>query len=292
MSKRLVFLGVLPLVLSMSTSAFAQTPNARKHFPSPQQPTQACALATPGPGFPVSGGKIVITKEVFDISTDVEGAIKATFGNDATIADWQTLKRLLPTHTELSNFIDRVGIPRQTQNGLCDNFLVSNGGRYRLANGYWLFIARHDGRVPNNWGVLDSIGNHTLDLGRRNHKSQALVFIPDNVEAPPSASAVAEAEALKRAAEEEALRKTAEAEAVQRSADESAKKAAEAEAARATAAEEAQRKTAEAAAYKKQIEQQQQQQKLIVISIAAFLFLLIGTAAIVFSSYGRNVFGR
>ncbi len=290
MSKRLVFLCVLPLVLC--TSASAQTPNARKYFLPPHQPTQACALATPGPGFPVSGGKIVITGEAFDKSTDVEGAIKATFGNDATISDWQTLKRLFSTQTDLSNFIDQVGIPRQTKNGPCDNFLVSNGGSYRLANGYWFFIARHDGKVPDNWGVLDSIGNHTLDLGRRNHKSQALVFIPDNVEAPPSASAVAEAEALKRAAEEEALRKTAEAEAVQRSADESAKKAAEAEAARATAAEEAQRKTAEAAAYKKQIEQQQQQQKLIVISIAAFLFLLIGTAAIVFSSYGRNVFGR
>ncbi len=277
----LVFLYVLPVALC--TGAFAQTPNARKYLPPVQQRTQACALAMPGPGFPVSGGKIVITREAFDISTDVEGAIKATFGNDATIANWQTLKRLLPTQTELSNSIDQVGIPRQTKNGPCDNFIVSNGGSYRLANGYWFFIARHDGKVPNNWGVLDSIGNHTFDLGRRNHKSQALVFIPDTVEAPPSASATAEAEALKRAAEEEALRKTAEAEAVQRSADESAKKTAEAEAARATAVEEAQRKTAEAEAYKKQIEEQQQQQKLIVISIVAFLFLLIGTAAIVLS---------
>lgn len=100
--------------------------------PPAHQPTQACPLATPGPGFPVSDGKYLITRDAFDIDTDVESAIKATFGNDATIADWQTLKRLVSTQTELSDFIDKVGIPHQAVNGPCDNFLVSNNGRYRL----------------------------------------------------------------------------------------------------------------------------------------------------------------
>ena len=291
--RRAADVGFAPAQANLARLSQAVAQQGQTGYPGPRIPpgpmaggqspsAPPCPVATPGPGFPVSGGKIVITREAFDISTDVEGAIKATFGNDATIADWQTLKRLLSTQTELSDFIEQVGIPRQTQNGPCDNFLVRNGGSFRLANGYWLFIARHDGRVPANWAVLDSIGNHTLDLGRWNHNSQALVFIPDNIGAPPSASPAGNADASKRAAEEEAQRKTAEAEAAQRSADESAKKAVEAEAARAAAAEQAQRKTAEAEAYKRQIEEQQRQQKLIFISTAAFL-VLIGTAvAIVF----------
>ena len=164
------------------------SPNVARNDPPPTQPTQACVVATPGPGFRVSGGTYVITREAFDVNTDVEGAIRAAFGNGATIADWQTLKGLLSTPTQLTKFFDEVGIPNQPINGPCDNFLVSNGGSYRLANGYWLFIARHDGRVPDNWAVLDSIGNHTLDLGRWTHKSQALVFVRDNPGEPSTSS--------------------------------------------------------------------------------------------------------
>ena len=58
---------------------------------------------------PLDGGKYVITTEAFDINTDVEGAIRAAFGNGATIADWQTLKGLLSTPTQLTKFVDQVG---------------------------------------------------------------------------------------------------------------------------------------------------------------------------------------
>jgi serine protease Do len=44
----------------------------------------------------------------------------------------------------------------------------------------WTFVARHDGKVPDNWLVLDSIDNHTLDLGRWSYRSQALVVINEN----------------------------------------------------------------------------------------------------------------
>jgi hypothetical protein len=173
------------LLLFLSTSALPQAPNN----PQLHQPTQLCSLATPGPGFSVNDGKYVITRNAFDISTDVESAVRKTFGNDATIADWQTLKRRFSTQTQLSNFIDQVGIPRQAVNGPRNNFLVSNSGSYRTANGYWLFVARHDGIVPGNWAVLDSVGNHTLDLGRWTHKSQALVFIPNTAVQPLPSSA-------------------------------------------------------------------------------------------------------
>ena len=217
-----------------------------------------CAPATPGPGFQASGGKYVITREIFDLSTDVEGAIKASLGDNAVIADWQTLKKVLSTKPQLANFINQVGIPTQTANGPCKNFLVSNGGRLRLGDGFWLFLARHDGRVPENWAVLDSIDNHSLDLGRWSYRSQALALIRDkSPEASTSTRAhadpkVAAAEAAKEAAEAEARRKAAEAEAEAQHkaavADEAEgeREVAEAEAAKQAAKAEAQQKAAEA----------------------------------------------
>ena len=78
-----------------------------------------------------------------------------------------------------------MGIPRQSVNGPCDNFLVSDGGPLRQANGLWTFLARHDGNVPDNWTVLDTIDNHTFDLGRWSYKSQALVVIQDEAAPGP-----------------------------------------------------------------------------------------------------------
>jgi hypothetical protein len=56
---------------------------------------------------------------------------------------------------ELQRFIEQVGITRQSQNGPCNNVFVSVGGRLKADNRYWLFLARHDGAVPDNWGVLE-----------------------------------------------------------------------------------------------------------------------------------------
>jgi hypothetical protein len=273
--------------LTIDASQIASPIVARNNLP-PQQPTQACPLATPGPGFPVSGGKIVITREAFDIGKGVEDAITATFGNDATIADWQTLKRLFSTQTELSNFIEQVGIPRQTQNGPCDNFLVSNEGRYRLANGYWLFLARHDGRVPENWAVLDSIGNHTLDLGRWTHKSQALVFIPNTAaqplpSSPPPPSAPpnnaqeaqqrAELEKAKQVAEDAERRRIAAEDAAKRAADEARRRAEETQRRQQAAEDDARRAADEA---QQQIEAERQKQN-IILGIAAGTIIVLGS---------------
>ena len=165
----------------------------------------------------------MITTEVFEISADVEAAIKTTLGNDVAIADWEALKRLFSTQRQLTRFIKQVGIPQQAFNGPCDNFLVSNGGSYRLPNGYWLFIARHDGNVPDNWAVLDSIDNHILDLGRWSWKSQALVFVPDNIHRPSASlgsAKITEAEAPKSTTDEDARRKIIAAQAAKRAAAE------------------------------------------------------------------------
>ncbi len=140
-----------------------------------------CVLAIPGSGFVANGRKFIITREAFNRDDDMEGRIKQLLGSQATLADWQTLKRLLSTKAQLAKFIDDVGLSKQSGNESCDNFLVANGGQFRLANGFWTFLTRHDGKVPNNYSALDSIGNHTLDLGRWSYKSQALVVISDSV---------------------------------------------------------------------------------------------------------------
>jgi len=136
-----------------------------------------CTEVSPGSGFETGGQRFVISKEAFDTNDDVERKVKETYGPNATIADWQTLKGLLATDAQLVEFIGAVGIPRQTTNGPCYNFLVSNHGQLKTSNRMWTFIARHDGKVPENWLVIDSIGNHGIDLGRWSYKSQALVVI-------------------------------------------------------------------------------------------------------------------
>ena len=104
MTKRLTFL--CALLLFLSTSANAENLNdLLRNFRDAnrqgmkQHSNQECIIALPGPGFHVNGGKYVLTKEAFDINTDVVSAIKAVLGNDASIADWQTLKRMFSTRT-------------------------------------------------------------------------------------------------------------------------------------------------------------------------------------------------
>ena len=147
-----------------------------------------CILATPGQGFPLGDSKIIITKEAFDINTDVETKIKQLLGSQVKLVEWQVLKTLLSTNGQLTEFIRGVGIPQQLANGPCDNFLVTNGGQLRTSDGHRTFIARHDGKVPENWLVLDSVGDHTLDLGRWSYKSQALVIIDNRGEVASDSS--------------------------------------------------------------------------------------------------------
>jgi hypothetical protein len=174
MLNRVAILCALALLLSVAAPAISQT-----------RQQGGCVLASPGVGFPFNGGKIVITSDAFATSDDVQGRIKAQLGNKAALADWQILKSVLSRTVALTKFIDQVGIPRQFANGPCDNFLVAVGGNFRLGNGLWWFLARHDGYVPSNWAVLDSIGDHTLDLGRWSYTSQALAFIPDEASPRP-----------------------------------------------------------------------------------------------------------
>jgi hypothetical protein len=260
--------------LAIDASQIASPITARNNPPQ-QQSTQPCTLATPGPGFSVSDGKYVITRDAFDTNTNVESAVKATFGNDATIADWQTLKRLFSTQTQLTDFIERVGIPNQAVNGPCDYFLVSNNGRYRLENGYWLFVARHDGIVPDNWAVLDTIGNHTLDMGRWMHKSQALVFISNKAQPLPSRSSQPsetsdDVREANRRAELQGAKHAAE----------------EAERRRIAADDDARHAVGEA---QQQVEAERQKRNIILAASAGVIILLCSVVAFVLTRKGRTV---
>ena len=128
MLNRVASLCALALLLSAAAPAISQT-----------RQQGGCILTSPGAGFPISGGKIVITRDAFATSDDVQGRIKALFGNKATLADWQTLKNVLSTTGALTKFVEHVGIPRQLANGPCDNFLVAVGGTLRFGNGLWTF---------------------------------------------------------------------------------------------------------------------------------------------------------
>ena len=193
--KRLVVVYLLTLIF-LGTNSFAQSPSdflrlfggyvqrgiiqAATPEPSDGQP---CTLSVPGPGYRVDDGTYVITREAFKYKTDVKSDIKSDLGERAIIADWKILKKVISSATQLSTFIEQVGIPRQADSR-CDNYLISNDGLLRQADGSWLFFARHDGTVPENWTVLDTIYSHSLDLGSWNYTAQALVFIPDSISQP------------------------------------------------------------------------------------------------------------
>jgi hypothetical protein len=173
----------LRVIVVDAPASSASAPVTSPAIPSlgPARELAVCLAASPGPGYRANGSKYVITPQAFDLNTNVREKIKSLYGETADLADWQTLKKVLSGKAELTQFIEHVGIPRQLINGPCDNFLVSNNGQLKLGDRFWLFLARHDGTVPNNWATVDSIGDHTLDLGRWSHKAQALVVIRENV---------------------------------------------------------------------------------------------------------------
>lgn len=85
---------------------------------------------------------------MFSIGEDVKRSIKLRYGDAAELADWDELKGILRLG-ELSEFIEQVGVPVQTDNSLCNNYLISYKGQ-TISGNAWLFLARHDGIVPDN----------------------------------------------------------------------------------------------------------------------------------------------
>jgi hypothetical protein len=114
---------------------------------------------------------------VFPPSASLEKEIHDRYLNNAELADWDDLKAILVNEDEIRKFIQDTGIRLQSTNYNCDNILVSRSGG-ETVQGLHYHLARHDGKIPPDWSVLDSIGSNDIDLGRWRHSGQALLKMP------------------------------------------------------------------------------------------------------------------
>lgn len=149
--------------------------------PSPSEVTRGstnpnkCSLAS-GEGYQSGTDRFVLSNRAYKPTDDVQTAIKAAYGENADIADWVELKSILRTQQSISNFIQGLGLRTQSTNNECDNYYVSVGHGLNR-DGMRLFLARHDGKPPANWAILDQIGGYQLDLGRWAYAAQAILKI-------------------------------------------------------------------------------------------------------------------
>ena len=145
---------------------------------SPADPASAqCPVSDPGNGY-VSGKYVYrLSNEVFPPSPSLEKEIHDRYGNNAQLADWADLKAMLVSEDDIRKFLQDTDIQLQSTNYNCDNILVSRSGS-ETVQGLHYHLARHDGRVPPDWSVLDKVGSNDIDLGRWNHSGQALLRMP------------------------------------------------------------------------------------------------------------------
>jgi hypothetical protein len=136
-----------------------------------------CPTSTPSSGY-VSGKYVYrLSKEVFPPSASLEKEIHDRYGNDVELADWNDLKAILVSEDAIRKFIEDTGIRLQSTNYNCDNILVSRAGD-ETVQGLHYHLAWHDGRIPPDWSVLDSVGSNDIHLGRWRHSGQALLRMP------------------------------------------------------------------------------------------------------------------
>lgn len=137
-----------------------------------------CPAVEPASGY-VSGKYVVrLSTEVFPPSPSLVKEIHERYGSNATLADWGELKSMLANEDDVRKFIQDTGIQLQSANYSCDNVLVSRSGN-EAVQGMHYHLARHDGKVPRDWSVLDTIGSNDINLGRWNHSGQALLRLPE-----------------------------------------------------------------------------------------------------------------
>jgi hypothetical protein len=146
--------------------------------PNAADPASAqCRVSDPGNGY-VSGKYVYrLSNQVFPPSPSLEKEIHDRYGKNAELADWADLKAMLVSEDDIHKFIQDTDIQLQSTNYNCDNILVSRSGS-ETVQGLHYHLARHDGRVPPDWSVLDSVGSNDINLGRWNHSGQALLRMP------------------------------------------------------------------------------------------------------------------
>jgi hypothetical protein len=136
-----------------------------------------CPVRDPSTGY--ASGKYIyrLSNQVFPPSPSLKKEIQDDYGKNAELADWDDLKAMLASEDDIRKFIQDTGIQLQSTNYNCDNILVSRSGS-ETVRGLHYHLARHDGKVPPDWSVVDSIGSNDINLGRWNHSGQAWLRLP------------------------------------------------------------------------------------------------------------------
>ncbi len=173
--KSFIFLWMASLSLMVCTlnGSSAQNPAS---VPTNYQNTKSCDQGKPGSGFDIGQYRYKLTSEIFQPTMDLYQRIQDMYGANAEIVDWDTIKSLLQEFEVRREFIKEVGIPLQGYNFLCGNILIFKSGGNNI-NGFHYLLARHDGLRPNDWLILDTIGQNELHLGRWNHYGRVLIRI-------------------------------------------------------------------------------------------------------------------
>lgn len=149
--------------------------NASARQSSSADPASAhCPVRDPSSGYVSGKYTYRLSSEVFPPSPSLEKEIHDRYGSNVELADWGDLKAMLVSRDDIRKFIQDTNIQLQSTNYNCDNILIGRAGS-ETVQGLHYHLARHDGKVPPDWSVLDSIGSNDINLGRWNHSGQALL---------------------------------------------------------------------------------------------------------------------
>jgi hypothetical protein len=172
-----VALVIIVGLAAISYSLFGGDEETKKAAAVQPQAGQQCPLSNPTDGY--ASGNVVfrLSNEVFPPSPSLQKEIHDRYGANVELADWDDLKAALVSEDQVRKFIVDTGIRLQSTNYDCDNILVSRSG-HEMVQGLHYHLARHDGKVPPDWSVLDSIGAKDINLGRWKHSGQVLLRLP------------------------------------------------------------------------------------------------------------------
>jgi CHAT domain-containing protein/tetratricopeptide (TPR) repeat protein len=139
--------------------------------------TASCPVRAVREGFDLGGSTYRLTTEIFRPTDPLQSKIREAYGATTEIVDWDDLKALLRDNETVKAFIENTGIPSQSRNYACDNILVNRAGRSSFQGMHYL-LARHDGKMPFDWAILDSIGHNMLNLGRWTYSGRVFIKTP------------------------------------------------------------------------------------------------------------------
>jgi len=106
-----------------------------------------------------------ITKRKYRISDDILGAVRAEFGVDYDVADWQDLVRY---PGDIRVLLDAVGLTEYCSKAIIGFHTSSTSWTHR-------FIERHDSRIPPGWKAIDTIQDHLLDMGSSSNSQMPIL---------------------------------------------------------------------------------------------------------------------